>query len=278
MSADEVTLRTKGNVAIITINKPRKLNAMTSADYFKIACLLHEVASMDDITITILIGKGRFFSAGADVSVPRKVPAENSKEDARAGILYTGVANNLHITQAFYSHPKILVAALNGPCVGLSAAIAAHADFVYAAPHTFLLTPFSSLGLVSEGLAAQTFVQRMGLSKANEALIQSKRITCEELVHTGFVNKVLDGAGDPKAPGYSEKFLAEVLKEVDDRMGDHLSHSSMLEIKKQIKAPFMQTYNAQGSKEVFGLLDRFLSGVPQKEFAKVASGQKKHKL
>lgn len=211
---------------------------------------------------------------GADVAVPRKAP---DTSNPRAPILYSSVPNNLHITHALYTHPKILVAALNGPCVGLSAAIVAHADFVYAAPHTFLLTPFSSLGLVSEGLAAQTFVQRLGISKANEALIQSKRLTADELVHTGFINKIVD-AGNPKADGYSDKFLAGVLEEVDDRMGNHLSHSSMLEIKKQIKAPFKQIYDAQGANEVFGLMDRFLQGIPQAEFAKVASGQKKHKL
>jgi peroxisomal 3,2-trans-enoyl-CoA isomerase len=213
--------------------------------------------------------------SGADVSIPRKAP---DSTNPRAGILYASVPNNLHITHAFYTHPKILVAALNGPCVGLSAAIVAHADFIYAAPHTFLLTPFSSLGLVSEGLAAQTFVQRLGISKANEALIQSKRLTAEELVHTGFINKIIDGAGNPKDVGYSDKFLQGVLKEVDERMGSHLSHSSMLEIKKMIKAPYRQTMDAQGAVEVFGLMDRFLQGISQKEFAKVASGQKKHKL
>lgn len=167
---------------------------------------------------------------------------------------------------------------MNGPCVGLAAALAAHADFIYAAPHTFLLTPFSSLGLVSEGLAAQTFVQRLGIGKANEALLQSKRLTADELVHSGFINKIITGGGDPKAPGYADKFLAEVLKEVDDRMGDHLSHSSMLEIKKLIRAPYRQTYDAQGVQEVMGFMDRLLQGIPQKEFAKVASGQKKHML
>jgi 1,4-dihydroxy-2-naphthoyl-CoA synthase len=63
MSSDAVTLQRKGNIAIITLNKPQKLNAMTSEDYFRVAVLLHEVATMDDITITILTGTGRFFSA-----------------------------------------------------------------------------------------------------------------------------------------------------------------------------------------------------------------------
>ncbi len=64
------------------------------------------------------------------------------------------VANNIFLTQAFYNHPKILVIALNGPAVGLSAALTGFGDFVYAVPHAFLLTPFTSLGLVSEGNAS----------------------------------------------------------------------------------------------------------------------------
>jgi peroxisomal 3,2-trans-enoyl-CoA isomerase len=62
-SSESVTLQKRGNIAIITLNKPKKLNAMTSEDYFKIACYMYEVAAMDDITITVLTGTGRFFSA-----------------------------------------------------------------------------------------------------------------------------------------------------------------------------------------------------------------------
>jgi peroxisomal 3,2-trans-enoyl-CoA isomerase len=51
--------------------------------------------------------------------------------------------------------------------IGLSAALVSFADFVYAAPHAFLLTPFSSLGLVAEGAASRALVQRLGISKAN---------------------------------------------------------------------------------------------------------------
>lgn len=216
--------------------------------------------------------------SGADVSIPRAAPSAAEKEHPRKNILYAGVPNNLHITHAFYSHPKILVAALNGPCVGLAAALAAHADFIYAAPGTYLLTPFSSLGLVSEGLAAQTFVQRLGIGKANEALLQSKRLTCEELVQSGFINKIIDPGVDSKSAGYSDKFLEKVLAEIDDRMGAHLSHSSMIEIKKLIRAPYMKDYDAQGVKEVMELMNRFLAGIPQKEFAAMAAGTKKHKL
>ena len=79
--------------------------------------------------------------------------------------LQTFVSNNLNITHAFYTHPKILVTALNGPAVGLSAALIAFSDFIYCVPSTFLLTPFSSLGLVAEGGASRAFVQRLGITR-----------------------------------------------------------------------------------------------------------------
>ena len=96
-------------------------------------------------------------------------------------MLRSFAANNLDVTQAFYTHPKILITALNGPVIGLSAALISLSDFIYATPSTFLLTPFTSLGLVAEGVSSYSLVQRLGISKANEALIMSKRVSCEEL-------------------------------------------------------------------------------------------------
>lgn len=208
--------------------------------------------------------------SGADVSISR---AAQEGVDPYKQWLQSFVANNLNITQAFYTHPKILVTALNGPAVGLSAALIGFSDFIYAAPHAFILTPFSSLGLVAEGGASRGFVQRMGIAKANEALIMSKRITSEELVHCGFVNQIFD-----TKPNEQEKFLGLVLKEVDDKLGDHLVSDSLTKIKALIRKPEREIMDAQGVAEVFGGLERFLSGVPQAEFSKIASGAKKHKL
>lgn len=186
------------------------------------------------------------------------------------------VSNNVDVTRTFYNHPKIIVVALNGPAVGLSAALTAFADFIYAAPHAFLLTPFASLGLVAEGGSSRAFVERLGISKANEALIMGKRITCDELVNTGFVNKVIEppsGKSDD-----SEGFLKKVLEEVDERMGTHLNQSSMIKIKELIRRPERELLDRQNGLEAFMGLERFLSGVPQQEFKRLASGEKRHKL
>ena len=182
-------------------------------------------------------------------------------------------AYNLNITQAFYTHPKILVVGLNGPVIGLSAALVGCADFVYCAPGTFLLTPFSSLGLVTEGGASRALVQRLGISKANEALIMSKRIPADELLASGFVNKIFDCAnGDDAA------FRRLLLREVDDRLGNHLVGDSLTGIKALIRRPEREILDAQNVSEVFAGLGRFMTGIPQEEFRKIASGEKRHKL
>ncbi|EUC42359.1 hypothetical protein COCMIDRAFT_103760 [Bipolaris oryzae ATCC 44560] len=274
-SENPIQIEYRGKTAIITLNAPKKLNALGANDYYQLASAMNEVAARDDICITILTGKGRFFSAGADVAFGSQT--DDSALDEQHMYLRSFVANNLFITHAFYAHPKILITALNGPAVGLSAALISFSDFIYSAPHSFLLTPFSSLGLVTEGNASIGFVRRLGLAKANEALIMSKRITNDELLATGFVTKTFD-AGNVKDEGYSDRFLGQVLGEVEERLGDHLNRESLVQIKALIQKPMREALDKQGVEEVMGGLKRFLKGVPQEEFRKLAKGEKKHKL
>lgn len=275
----EVSLTYKGSIAIITLNRVKKLNALTQQHYYRISCLLREIAQRDDIAITVMTGTGRFFSAGADVSASR--PAADPKtisgfaaDTARREILAGFVANNVDITRSFYQHPKILVAALNGPVVGLSAGLLGFCDFIYATPHTYFLTPFSSLGLVAEGGASFGLVQRMGISTANEALLQSRRIGIDKLVHCGFVNKVFKGKDEKDSDG----FFQQVMEELDDKLGNHLNKGSLIGIKALIRAPYNEALEAQGVREVMAGMGAFMKGTPQEEFRKLASGEKRHKL
>ncbi|EFQ97249.1 3,2-trans-enoyl-CoA isomerase [Nannizzia gypsea CBS 118893] len=271
---DEVTVTYQDRVAIITLNRPAKLNALTGVHYYLLGKKMREVAERDDIYITVLTGVGRFFSAGADVL--RSVPEKDGNVDGRRDIVEGFVANNIDLTHTFYTHPKILVVALNGPAVGLSAALVAFGDFIYATPHAYILTPFSSIGLVTEGGSSHAFVRRMGLAKAKEALIMSKRISPEELLQAGFVNKIFTPASGKEDD--SDAFLKMVLHEIEMTLGTHLNQDSMLKIKALINAPDRDILDRQNVLEVFGGLDRFVSGIPQAEFMKLASGQKKHKL
>lgn len=168
----------------------------------------------------------------------------------------------------------MLVVGLNGPVIGLTAALVSHADFIYCTPETFLLTPFSSIGLVTEGGASRALINRMGYAKANEALLMSRRIPAAELERSGFVNAVFSEG----AKGEYVKFNERVLHEVDERLGDHLNADSLIGIKKLIKGPEKDTIDLRNVREVFDGLERFASGVPQEEFRKLASGEKRHKL
>ena len=206
------------------------------------------------------------------MSITRAAPSADNP-DLHRHWLQNFVAFNLNICHAFSTHPKILVVGLNGPVIGLSAAIVAFADFIYCTPQTFLLTPFSSLGLVAEGGASRALVQRLGVSKANEALIMSKRITAPELERCGFVNEIFD---TPK--GDDAAFRARVMHEVDERLGDHLLGDSLTGIKQLIRRPELDITDSQNVKEVFAGLERFVKGIPQEEFRKIASGEKRHKL
>lgn len=112
------------------------------------------------------------------------------------------------------------------------------------------------------------FVKRMGVAKANEALILSKRIPCEELEKCGFVNKVFP----------EENFNKTVQDYVKDVMGPHLDHDSMMKVKKLIVEGWERELEAVNFKEALGGVQRFVDGKPQEQFMAIASGQKKHKL
>lgn len=185
-------------------------------------------------------------------------------------------AGLLDIAQTFYTHPKILVTALNGPVVGLASALVTHSDFIYAAPHTYLLAPFNSIGIVVEGAATASMANRMGAGLAKEALLMAKKIPVERLLASGFVNGVFEADASGKD---AEAFKQTVLQEVCEGMlGDHLSSWSMLRTKKVMARLDETKYDAHVVRELVGGVEAFERGYPQDQFEKLRSGEKRHKL
>ena len=103
----------------------------------------------------------------------------------------------------------------------------------------------------------------------------SKRITSEEMLQVGFINKIFDIGGKDAPEG---NFLEKVLEEVRERLGDHLNAESLVKVKAIIRKPEREMMDGQTVAEVMGGLERFAMGVPQEEFRKIASGEKRHKL
>jgi peroxisomal 3,2-trans-enoyl-CoA isomerase len=104
MSTPEILTTYHGKIAIITLNVPSKLNALNGALYYQLARSMNEVAARPDTYITILTGKGRFFSAGADVTFGSQT--DSSSLDEGQMWLKNFVSNNLYITHAFYVRPS----------------------------------------------------------------------------------------------------------------------------------------------------------------------------
>lgn len=216
-------------VAVITLNAPEKLNALGWADYKCITQCLEWIALQPDILVTIFTGKGRYFSAGANVKDPsRTLPDHVAKADTNTAHGKATVADFYgaraqagqgRLALALRKHPKILIAALNGPAVGLSAAILSHCDLVYAYDDFFLFTPFMSLALVAEGLTSVTFIKKMGLGRATEALLEGRRMTASDLEQSGFITRLYS-----KPAGFHAKdklatppILDHVLQHVRDK-------------------------------------------------------------
>ncbi|KAJ6202330.1 ClpP/crotonase-like domain-containing protein [Bipolaris maydis] len=266
-----ITVEYLGRIAILTINRPQKLGALTKDGFYLLTQRLREIDTHDEVFITILTGTGRFFSAGVDISTSNAIDPGTDiwRESLRETVSYT-----LNSTEAFYTHSKILVTALNGPVVGIAAALVSFSDFIFCAPHAYLLTPFTSLGLIAEGGASVGFVRRMGVSKATEALLTSRKILADDLVACGFVNKVFEDC----AEGEDEKLRERVIAHVDDTLCPHLVGSSLLETKKLLMLSMKQQVDQSVVAELMGGLKRQALGIPQREFEKIRTGEKRHKL
>ncbi|KAL7947643.1 putative peroxisomal d3,d2-enoyl-CoA isomerase [Trichoderma barbatum] len=265
MTGSAITVDYRGRIAVITLNQPEKLNSLNQDQFYLLGELLQEVATHDEVAITLLIGTGRFFSSGADMSDLGTFMTTASRRDVLIGSLL----NNINLTRTFYTHPKILVVALNGPVVGFLSALISFADFIYALPQAFLLVPFSSLGLAAEGGASRALRDRLGISKAKEALIMSKRIPSNELLACGFVNKIIEpvssGSGEEK-----KDFLQQALIEINQDLGSHLNDSSLLEIKKQFCRDDRNTFGHVTVQEAYTAVERITAGIPQEHMKKMA--------
>ncbi|CCG81006.1 Putative uncharacterized protein [Taphrina deformans PYCC 5710] len=267
----EITLHeidsSNGRLAIITLNRPGKYNALSGDHYRRLAALLHETDARA-VSGTVLIGTGSFFSAGADVrNAGRSGPASSHDTDVHAHFMTQFNTGNLNLTHVFLHHRHPLFVCLNGPVIGMSAAIVAFADFIYATPETYLLTPFASLGLAPEGASSVMFPLKMGHALANRALLMSERITADELLRAGFISALF-----PR-----ERFQETVVAHIKHVMEDK-NVESMKIAKRHVVDGYRDRVESANVREVYDATDRFSRGIPQEQFLRLANKEKRHKL
>lgn len=108
-----------GNIKIVKYNKPKRKNAIDVPMYLKITQILNEAADDDSIAVAVLTGNGDYYSSGNDLS-------GMSREHSHLDVLKEFI-------KAFITFPKLLIAIVNGPAVGIAATTLPLCDLVFAA-------------------------------------------------------------------------------------------------------------------------------------------------
>jgi len=182
-----IDLDEETGIQTITLNRPRKLNAINYNLYAGIPSVLAEAGDDPKVKITVFTASGRYFSSGNDLGdmASRWMKSESPKAAAEmsAQVLRNFVASIIE-------YPKVLVAAVNGPAVGISATMLGIFDAVYLSETATLRTPFVSTAQAPEGCASYTFPRIMGRVKANELLLFDKTMTASEAKDVGLANEV----------------------------------------------------------------------------------------
>jgi len=180
----EVTLR--NGLLIIQFNRPRKKNAFNAQMYDGLARLLNEAAVDDRVVITALTGAGDCYSSGNDMA--------DSLQHFAGGNGLDGIKESCNrirnFISAFIDYPKILVAVVNGPAVGIAVTTLGLCDVVYVSDKASFLTPFTKLGLVAEGCSSYTFPKIMGSSKASAMLYFGHQMGAHDAKECGLVSQV----------------------------------------------------------------------------------------
>lgn len=272
MEGEDILYEVKGKTTVITLNNDKRLNALNPAQYELLAKLVQNANEEEDTVATIIQAKGRFFSAGANVSDVGD--ADSSELFSYPFWLKNFTGRNVWITDVFQNHKKVLVCALNGPVIGLSAALICLCDLIYVNDETkaYLLAPFSNLGLVAEGAASATMFQRLGWSRSSEAILFARPIPGTELLHAGFFNKSYKDQ-NLSTDDFNEKVRVDL-----EGQFDHLYYPSIFDNKQLLKVNRDALVSAASAKEAALGLGRWVEGIPQQRFVQMAQKERSHKM
>ncbi|PPQ80514.1 hypothetical protein CVT25_001544 [Psilocybe cyanescens] len=272
-----ITIEISDRIATITLNRPASLNAITTEDYDAFANALREIDKNEDVLVTVWQATGKWFCAdnsGTDVKRSGSNPAD-SIGSVRKALKNSVVSTTTDCGKALYSHSKILVAALNGPVMGITAAFLGYFDFIYALPNAWLAVPFTFLGIIAEGGSSVSFANRMGVAFANEVLIWGKKKTAEELL-ASYIHPI----GSKIFPDQSaESFHSAVRRLLLDELSG-LDPTALLVMRGLIRRGLHEKNDpdAVNLRESYAQAERFASGIPAQQFSRIAKKEIKHKL
>jgi enoyl-CoA hydratase/carnithine racemase len=175
-----IKIETSGRVQTLTLNRPEALNAFNDGMYKAIADALSTAATNDDISVVIITGSGRAFSAGQDLGEMADPTRREKGFVSQFGYFISTVA----------TFPKPLLAAVNGMGVGIGLTLLPHCDLVFMSSEARLRAPFAPLGVTVEAGNSYLLPKVLGWANAANILFTGKWINAEEAKEIGLVFQV----------------------------------------------------------------------------------------
>jgi enoyl-CoA hydratase/carnithine racemase len=205
MSENHILYEKKNKVAIVTLNRPEKLNAITHPMLRRLGEIIEDVRRDDNIRVMILTGKGRAFSAGTDISDPVPLMSEIEIQTAKR----KDSTEYRHSLWYFNSIPKPTICAINGAAVGIASEFALHCDIRIAAESARFGQVFVLRGMTPDTGAGTYLLPRIvGLSKACELVFSGEIINAKEMLRIGLVSEVVpDGKLMTAAMAMAKKMM-----------------------------------------------------------------------
>ena len=236
MPSQETLYQVADRVATVTLNRAEKLNAWTAVMEQEVRSAIEEAERDEDVRVIVLTGAGRGFCAGADMSLLSGVATrgvdEATKESAlQAGAQREGVRPDFQKKYSYFpAIEKPVIAAINGPIVGLGLVIALYADLRWASDSARFSTTFARRGLIAEYGMAWTLPRLVGHANALDLLFSARTIDAAEALRMGLVNQVFP----------QDTFLDKV-RELARDLASNVSPRSLRVIKRQVYDAMFQT-------------------------------------
>ena len=169
----------------ITLNRPDVMNAWDKQFGEELLAAVQQAATDDAVRAVTIIGAGRGFSSGADLRAGFDPTPEGHPDVQKA------LTERYHpIIVGIRRMPKPVLAAVNGPAVGIGCSLALAADLIVARESAYFLLAFINIGLVPDGGSSLLLPERVGLARATEMAMLGERIGARQALEWGLINSV----------------------------------------------------------------------------------------
>jgi enoyl-CoA hydratase/carnithine racemase len=185
---EQIVYDVAGGVATITLDRPDALNAFTGQMMVEMIDALDRIDGDDDVRAVIVTGRGRGFCAGADLSAGGDTfDAERRGEEVGVGLRRDGGGR---VTLRIFDCTKPIIAAINGPAVGVGITMTLPMDVRLASENARMGFVFARRGLVPEACSSWFLPRVVGISQAQEWVCTGRVFPASEALEGGLVRSV----------------------------------------------------------------------------------------